>query len=190
MRLFVALEIPEVLRQALAERLQPLRRTLPPARWTAAAGQHLTLRFLGETDVSCLVDLGAALAAACAPLAPFPLTLGGAGAFPPRGPVRVLWSGIDDPEQALGQLKTRIDEAVETVLGLPGEGRPFHPHVTLARCRKPWPRGGLDPLLEAFEQPLPAATFTATETTLFESDLQPGGAVYRAVGTYPLTGGS
>ena len=50
LRLFVAFELPERLREETGRRMAEARRALPPARWVRAEGLHLTLKFLGATD--------------------------------------------------------------------------------------------------------------------------------------------
>ena len=59
MRLFVAISLPEDVRDELAR----LGHGLPGARWVAPENLHLTLRFIGEVDADEAHDIDAALAA-------------------------------------------------------------------------------------------------------------------------------
>ena len=104
-RLFVALEVP----QEISNALQPLCRGLPGARWTDPAHLHLTMRFIGEVDHNTFCDIGEALAAVAMP--PFELTLEGIGQFPLRGGLRHLWVGVQKSDE-LTRLKRRIDRFV------------------------------------------------------------------------------
>lgn len=191
MRLFVALEIPERLREELERRARSLRGPLPKARWVRPQAMHLTLSFLGETSPERLPDLHRELADACATATALDLRLQGVGAFPPRGRARVLWTGFaaadGRPCQELARLRTAVARAVERAAGVAPDDRPFHPHVTLARCSPAWPREALERFFGAFGEPPPDA-FTVGEAVLFESELGPSGARYQVVRTYPFGG--
>ena len=92
-RLFVALDLPQAIKQSL----EPLAKGLGDVRWLAPEQQHLTLRFIGEVDNGAVHEIAEALATV--PARPFELTLKGLGHFPPRGEPRVLWVGVDkNPE--------------------------------------------------------------------------------------------
>ena len=184
MRLFVALPLPEAVRRELAEAAGRLRRELPPARWVAAANLHLTLRFIGEAEPNLVAGLGEALAGCFARSAPFPLRLGAGGCFPPGRPARVAWVGFA-PQPRLDELQAKVAAAVERSLGIGPERRPFHPHLTLARPRRPWPRGAADRWSGAFDG-LRQAAFEVTRGHLMRSHLGPGGARHEALGAYPL----
>ena len=56
-RAFVALEMPERIREVIRREQGHLKASLPRARWTRPEGQHLTLKFLGETTVEKLARL-------------------------------------------------------------------------------------------------------------------------------------
>lgn len=187
----MALEIPLALRQELERRAAALRRDVPRASWLRPDAMHLTLSFLGETDPELLPRLHRELAGACAAGAPLALRLHDVGAFPPRGKARVLWTGLaapgGEPCAALAALRSEVGRAVFRAASVEPDARPFHPHVTLARCRQPWPRDAVESFRASFGEP-PAATFTVRQGTLFESELHPAGARYRVVGTYPLGG--
>ncbi|MDH3745031.1 MAG: RNA 2',3'-cyclic phosphodiesterase, partial [Acidobacteriota bacterium] len=62
MRCFLALEVPEPVREDIGRRLESLRGDFPPARWVPPSNYHLTLLFLGELGASQVERLGAKLA--------------------------------------------------------------------------------------------------------------------------------
>ena len=65
LRLFVAIDLPEDVRESLGRLQSDLRRhDLPGLRWTRPEGVHLTLKFLGETPASSLAAIEGALARA------------------------------------------------------------------------------------------------------------------------------
>lgn len=179
LRLFLALEVPEAHRREIERRATALRRSLPAARWVPVENLHLTLRFLGATDPDRVPRLVDAVRPAFAAFEPLTLRLAGGGTFPPARSARVAWVGIDGGE-ALPELQREVAAAADAALGLEPEGRAFHPHVTLARPRRPWNRRASEEFARAFEGPL-GEPFVVREGVLVESRLGPGGSVYTAV---------
>jgi 2'-5' RNA ligase len=194
MRLFVALEVPEGPRREAEARVRKMRRELPPARWVDLSNVHLTLIFLGAIDDARVEALAAELARACAPHRPFSLRLAGGGTFPPRRPARVAWVGVDSgaggavgPE--LAALHADVAAATHAALReFPIEERPYHPHVTLARCPEPWSRSAAESFAAAFAGPL-GEPFTAARAVLVESRLGHGGARHHEIASFPFAAG-
>jgi RNA 2',3'-cyclic 3'-phosphodiesterase len=179
-RAFVAFELAPELRAALDALMGELRPQVSGARWVAAAGIHLTLRFLGWTDAPTLQRLEPRLRAATAKCPAGEARVEGLGLFPERGAPRVLWAGIEVPAPILDL--QRVCEELAIAERFEPEGRAFKPHLTLARFndRAPRPR-------------LPAFTFGSTplrELVLFRSELKPGGAVYTSLASFPLGSGA
>lgn len=177
MRLFIAIDLPVELKQALAK----LRCELPAARWVPAAQIHLTLAFLGEVEEASAGRLNAELARIQLP--PFTLSLTGLGCFPHRQRPRVLWVGLA-PDAQLANLVAAVQSAIRAC-GLPMEERPFSAHITLGRLRFPAPRE-----VGAFlDQPLPAhlPLLPVQEFILYASRLHPQGVEHRPLTRFPLT---
>jgi 2'-5' RNA ligase len=135
-RLFVAVPLEESLRARVADIVETIRATEPPkrgVRWVRLDGLHITLRFLGPTLEDRIEALAEALTLAAAGGAPFELTVGGAGAFPPTGRPRTLWLGVRRGADELAALNDRLDGALVEA-GWAHEERPFRAHLTLARA--------------------------------------------------------
>jgi 2'-5' RNA ligase len=184
LRLFVAFEVPAGVRREVARRVEAARRDLPTGRWVDAEKLHLTLLFLGETPEAEVPALAERLAPVFARRPPLPLRLAGGGTFPPRRPARVAWVGVEAPPELL-PLQADVTGAAVAALGFTPEERPYHPHITLARCPSPWPRPAIERFTAAFAGPI-GEPFTAGEGVLFESRLSPKGARYTPVATFPL----
>jgi 2'-5' RNA ligase len=177
MRLFVALDLPWLLRERLAS-LSAV--AVPGARWVPAENMHLTLRFIGETPAHRAEDIDHALTALR--VRSFAVTLTGVGTFAKAGRPTALWVGVDRNPQ-LAHLQNKIETALQRC-GLEPERRKFQPHVTLARLDNP-----AEAKLAAFVQmhnlfkaePMPVQHFT-----LFSSRLGKEQSVYTAEVEYPL----
>jgi 2'-5' RNA ligase len=179
MRLFIALDLPEPVRAALAG--AQARLFGHPVRWADVAGLHLTLQFLGEVEASLVEPLLGALV-------PFTdarvdLALAGLGAFPNLRQPRVVWVGVGGDRAGLAELQAAV-VAATAPLGFTPEARPFTPHLTLGRVRQGARPKELQALGEAFARlapPTPLA-WEAGPPLLFQSTLTPAGAVYRRLG--------
>jgi RNA 2',3'-cyclic 3'-phosphodiesterase len=127
-RLFVAIDLPESTRQLLAS-LDPRIRGV---RWTDPAQMHLTLSFFGEvpdeTDLALREKLSAIEFGA------FFLPIVGVGMFPAKGAPKIMWIGVGKAHPHLFQIYKRVQEAA-LAAGLEPELRPWHPHITIARCK-------------------------------------------------------
>jgi 2'-5' RNA ligase len=181
MRLFIAIDLPDPVRAALAEAQSRLRRGDPAVRWAAVEGMHLTLQFLGEVEAGRAPDLLAALADISA--LPFALRLGGLGAFPSADHPRVLWAGLAGDITALGDLQRAVTDATRP-LGFIPEDRPFAPHLTLGRARQDVGPADLQALAAALRAAAPPAPvgWDAGRPLLFQSISTPNGVVYTVVG--------
>ena len=178
-RLFVGLDLPDVLKQAVGE----LQVGLRDARWLDEDGLHLTLAFIGEVDHSARRGIEEALARVDAP--PLGIGLHGLGHYPLRGAPRVLWTGAS-PATELGSLAAAIRRALARA-GFPPERRKFAPHVTIARFRRPPPPAALAEYLGAYSLFRTPATPVAS-FRLLSSVLRPSGARYAIESEFPLAG--
>lgn len=196
-RLFLAVPLDESARRALAHIVTAAAlpgRAVPPSNW------HITLRFLGDLDPPTRQSVHAAMSAAMSTAVsaddqgpPFTLRLTGIAAFPTAAHARVLVARVEDPTNVPGaQGDGRLAaiaahaEAAATSAGLPPERRPFTPHVTVARLRRPedvralLDRGRAD---IAFDIALPVR-----KVVLYRSHLGAGPPRYEGIAEYRLSG--
>ncbi len=176
MRLFVAIALPEELRQRLAA----LQHGLPGARWVAPENLHLTLCFIGEVDRRQAQDLDAALAAIRGPR--FSLSLAGLGYFGTETKLRSIWVGID-PCETLKRLQAKVAQAPRHA-DIAQSSSKFRPHVTLGRFKAKTGERHADFISR--HALFRAAPFAVEDFVLFSSFLSQGGAIYRAEARYPL----
>ncbi|MEZ7198927.1 RNA 2',3'-cyclic phosphodiesterase [Pseudodesulfovibrio karagichevae] len=180
-RLFIGIGLPVAYRQALNPLIKSLSRlTDASVNWSRLDTWHLTLKFLGETDEARIPALKAALAAV--DFAPFTLRAGGAGAFPEARRPKVLWLGLAEGGEQAATLAGAIEDGLAAI-GIPREKKPFRPHLTLGRIRRPSP-GDWSPVLDAAAAH-PWPPFTVTRFTLWQSTLTPEGAIHTPLAEFP-----
>jgi len=175
-RLFVAIDPPETIKRSLAE-LDP---HLPGARWVSPAQLHLTLGFFGavaESTEAALIERLNAIQ-----FKTFVLPIRGIGTFPAKGPPKIIWVGVGNGHPHLFQIHKRVQDAA-LAADVEPDLRPWHPHITLARCR--------DVSLQAARKFLAcsaavdAGIFRVEEFHLYSSTLTPAGSVYTRELTSP-----
>ncbi len=176
MRLFVALNLPEAVRQSLCACVRPLQSIGFALKWMTPGQVHLTLKFLGDVEPAREGELVAALGRACAGARSVTLSLGGFGVFPHYERPRVVWVGVAS-EPSLELLQHRIEQEFAP-LGFPTEARAFRPHITLGRAGPRARPGGFDKLESALADLAFDATAVIMTVDLMLSALQSGGAVY------------
>jgi 2'-5' RNA ligase len=178
MRLFIAIDLDEAARAAIADEQRRLKSVIGETRsaikWVRPDHMHLTLVFLGEVaeaHAPAIVDaIGEPVTQA-----PFDLGLGGIGVFPPRGAPNVLWLGAAAGEKESIELQRELADRVQR-LGVALERRPFHPHLTLARWKTS--RGADRARALAAGSDRAVATVHVDHTTLYQSRLSPAGPTY------------
>jgi 2'-5' RNA ligase len=180
MRLFIAALIPDTVRDALHTAREQLQRAAPDRalRWVAPDNYHITLLFLGEQDEARLPAIVQAMEAARAGVPPFEIAIRGLGVFPNWNRPNVLWAGVSEGGQPLAQVATALERAL-----MPApSGKPFHPHITLARLKTPCrDADGLKRRLHDAVQRLAATDFGRYKLrtiSLMQSTLTPDGSVY------------
>jgi RNA 2',3'-cyclic 3'-phosphodiesterase len=178
-RLFVAVELPRLLREELAAWARTVLRPARPSRSGArirlldAQMLHLTVCFLGDRPLGELEQIVAALSQITWQAGA--LSLGAPLWLPPRRP-HALAVEVHDEQQTLERVRA---QAVDVLSGVcHGEllaRRHFRPHVTVARIKDA--RGlGKEPLMIT-----PAVSFVPDTLTLYRSWLEPLQARYQAL---------
>jgi RNA 2',3'-cyclic 3'-phosphodiesterase len=179
MRIFIALDIPLEIRVRMTEYMERARSLAADARWARVEGLHVTLKFVGPASDALVEQMKTALSAIKA--TPFQVNFDGVGFFPNAKAARVFWIGVDGGE-ALTRLVSAVDAALAK-LGVPGEEKAYHPHLTLARASS-HPLRELQPLLS--DSPPRFGTMTAREFFLYHSQPQKGGSKYTKLERFGL----
>lgn len=186
MRLFVALDVPDQVREALAELSARLKKTCAGARWVRLEGVHITLKFIGEVSLETVEKIREALGS-LPEFAPILLRFAGLGFFPSARRPRVFWAGVESGRE-LATFAGAIEAKLEP-LGIPAEKREFHPHLTLARFESPQGTQALVAAVEALGTP-EFGSETFHEFHLYQSVLKRSGPEYTRLVTYPLQRGA
>jgi len=168
-RLFVAIDLPDSTRQLITG-LDP---QIHGVRWTEPAQMHLTLGFFGDVPDDIDLALGEKLGAI--EFGAFFLPIVGIGTFPAKSAPKIIWIGVGKAHPHLFQIYKRVQEAA-LAAGLEPELRPWHPHITIARCRDVSAQS-LRSFLKANED-LDAGMIRVEAFHLYSSELTPAGPIH------------
>ena len=187
LRLFVAADVPQVVKDGLARDTAPFKDKIPGARWTQPSGWHVTLKFLGWVWPRLEGTVREAVTDVAARTGPgFAARLTSIGAFPSPNRARVLWAGLeDDPSGRFAEVVKQLDDALEE--HFEPEQREFTPHLTVARLVPPRRLSEFAPALAGLATPSDA--FPVEELVLYRSHLSPRGATYEPLVRVPLASG-
>jgi 2'-5' RNA ligase len=193
MRLFVALEINDDIRNRIARFLEGVRGFAPDVRWVQPESLHVTLKFIGEQSEPKVEVIQRALDAIEADR--FELHLRGYGFFPSVQAPRVFWMGIDSNSK-LTSLAAAVD-ATLVPLEIEKEKHIYSPHLTLGRSggsgsprrqKTDRPNRNFEYLQEKLSAlPTPEfGTMTAREFFLYRSQTSPTGSKYTKLAGFGL----
>jgi RNA 2',3'-cyclic 3'-phosphodiesterase len=177
-RVFVAMEIPSSLQQAILKQAARLYQSLGQdlVRWIPVENIHLTLKFLGDVPTNHLDFLKQSLTQVAASSPAFDLQLDGLGAFPNLKQPRVLWIGVQAGSQLQG-IQQNIESGMNR-LGYEKEERSFSPHLTLGRVRPAISPSDTVKIRDALQviQLGRIGSARVNSVHLFKSDLSPAGS--------------
>ena len=194
MRLFIALDIDDAIRDRLTRFVEGVQNFAPDARWMKPESLHVTLKFIGEQPDSAIDPIKRALATVATGTPE--ICFRHYGFFPTVKSARVFWIGMEASPQ-LAALATAIDDQT-AALGIPREDRPFSPHLTLARgaggsgSPRRSKQDGPNRVFQRLQEKLAAlptpefGTMTPCDFFLYQSRLSPKGSTYTKLARFDL----
>ena len=188
-RTFIAVDLPPSVLDALGQITAQLQERLPdtPVRWVDCRKMHLTLKFLGDISKENISMVEKILQTEASKRQVMEIGVGGIGAFPKMRHPRVVWVGVEAPNE-LFDLRRGIEDGVAR-LGYNYDKYEFTPHLTLGRIsRKASARDvrKVGNVLHEFQVGfLGVARIDAVH--LYRSDLHPDGAQYTRLFTADIT---
>lgn len=170
MRLFVAVLPSAEAVSHLVGAIEPARMAHPELQWVPSGRWHLTLAFYGEVADAQVPRLQRRVDRATRGVGPLALRLAGAGQFGGR----VLWVGVQGHR----------DELRALARGVATDGRPYRPHLTIARVRRDADPRAAAMMLDGYDGP----GWAAGELLLVRSHLGPKPR-HEPIHAWPLAGG-
>ena len=136
---------------------------------------HITLKFLGDTDINLIEEINNILENIVKEIKPFKIKLEGAGFFPNKNYIKIIWIGIKKEEQ-LKIIAQKIDNQLFK-MGFKREGRKFSPHLTIGRVRSAKNKDKILKIIEKYKD-FQFAEIKVNAIKLKKSELTPKGPIY------------
>ena len=185
MRTFIAIELPESIKEKIEQAQAPLKKTGAFVSWVKPGNIHITLKFLGEVPEDKISVVFSAAEKAVEGTNRFVMSLKSMGAFPDFRRPRVVWIGTGSGEKELSYLAGRVEEEMEKI-GFPKEGRKFSAHFTIGRVKSP---KNIEKLMELVKSSdFATDEIVVREVVVMKSQLHPAGAIYTPLKKIPLGG--
>ncbi|MFH1740591.1 MAG: RNA 2',3'-cyclic phosphodiesterase [bacterium] len=178
MRCFIAILLPDFIRDRILEFQDELRDSGVKLKWVRPESIHLTLDFLDEITEEQAEKVKSVLNEAASQTTALELTIEGLGQFPPKGKPRLFWVGIGGDKQPLLDFERRIRDGLATT-GVPFDKKMFFPHMTIGRVSRDY-RGPLSIKDKLYR--FRAGGILAEQVHLMRSELHPKGAIYTSLG--------
>ncbi len=178
MRLFIAVEVDDRIRESLKPLLSALGK-YSGVKAVEPENVHVTLQFLGEVPETRADIISERLERVASNFRPFNAKVEGIGFFPGRQKIRVVWAGVKSDELV------KLANAVRAEMKKLGfrEDKDFVAHATLARIKKPVNPEKLLKELESFDV---SGEWTVKDFRLKQSKLTPKGPIYSDVSVHEL----
>jgi 2'-5' RNA ligase len=135
-RSFLAFELPSDIRKEVFRISGEVKKSGLEAGWVKPGNIHLTVVFLGDINEKDIPAIIYSIDNVTCRYEAFDISLGGVGLFPDIRRPRVLWLGLDGETERLASLRDDLQKPLEA-FGVKQEKRPFSPHLTLGRFRRP-----------------------------------------------------
>lgn len=185
-RAFLAFDISDEVKQALASFIEPLVNQTRGVKWVEPKNYHVTAKFFGSIDEEkMLPSIQKTIEENLGEAQPVTLFCEGIGAFPRWEYPKVIWAGLKGEAEGLIALQKNLETAFEK-LGFPKENREFNLHLTLARVKNlkrptAWIRDLERMVATKF------GTVTVDHLTLYKSQLTKVGSIYTKIRVFKLT---
>ena len=187
MRVFIAIDIDEKVRAAIADVQKQLNAKVDirkgDAKWVEPENIHLTLKFLGEISDEQLAEVNEIANTVAAAHNKFTLDIESVGSFGGRS-AKVVWVGAGKGTDALLALQKDLDDLLAQA-GYPKEEREFSAHLTICRVKNPKAGFKLADAVGQFAK-LKLGSIDADAVCVYQSQLTPAGPIYTLLGSFKL----
>jgi 2'-5' RNA ligase len=131
LRIFIAIEFDNDFKNNIKNIQNHLKAYSLQGNFSRIENFHITLKFIGEINISRLEPIIKATTETASLFNPFNICLNELGYFSSQNK-KTIWIGIKDTSHLLENLANKLDNSL-SLFGFEKEKREYAPHITLAR---------------------------------------------------------
>jgi 2'-5' RNA ligase len=177
MRLFIAIKIPDQIKERIGQFQESLK-VSEGVKWVRQENLHLTLKFLGETPDKLVKPIVERVNSTVRGKGAFEISFSTFDGFPNLKRPRILWIGVEHGKEKVIDLMDRLNRKLSH-LGFEMESRKPKPHLTIGRIRK---ERNTQIEFQDFEE----TSFLTKNIFLIRSELTSSGPIYTDVAEFGL----
>jgi 2'-5' RNA ligase len=147
-------------------------------KWINSDNIHLTIKFIGDTEIQKIDKIVSVLEDVAQNLTPFNLIIRNAGVFNDFINPKVLWFGIDHNKN-LNKIFMSLNELLEE-LGIEKENKDFKPHITIGRIKSMNNKTNFKKFVSFLSKDV-YQEFVVNNIELYESILTSNGSIYKSI---------
>jgi len=186
-RSFVALELPESLKNEIAGALDKCRMiSAKEVKWVEFQNLHFTLQFFGSVNEDSLSKISHSLKKIFSNLSSFAMHSATIELYPRNSDKyqnpRIIWVRCSCNDISIENTVCDIQDIMED-LSLPIDKRPFKMHITLGRVKRSL---SAEQIIQLSNINLSGSVWTINKATLYESRLNSHGPEYFRLCSYEL----
>ncbi len=175
MRVFIAIPLPDEIKDYLRDAQNELKKCDSYAKWVNTANSHLTLKFLGEVKEEKILNLENIVKETALSFSAFKVNFSNFGFFPNERNPHVFFIATDN-ENRLKEIAYFLEDRLEP-LGFKKESR-FRSHVTLARLKS---KKNTECLVAKTKEIQTGRSLPVNQIILYKSILTPEGAMHEEI---------
>lgn len=181
-RLFIAIDIPDFMKDDIYDFTAALLGEGRHIKLVSAPNIHITLKFLGNTNIDKVEKIKKAIETTADRFGRFKYEISGKiNAFPSLANARIVFLEIGSGGERISEIYDELENNLSRIK-IRKEKRDFSPHITIARIRN---KNNMEQFIDRHKMS-PASLLECSDITLFESQLKPHGAEYIILGKFSL----
>ncbi|MFC1708516.1 RNA 2',3'-cyclic phosphodiesterase [Candidatus Omnitrophota bacterium] len=180
-RTFIALEISDGVKEQISQIQEKFKQTESlKAKWVAKENVHLTLKFLGDTQLKHVEKIKDKLKECLQNEKAIDCNLSNIGVFPNERFTRVIWVSIKGGDAQIIDMAKKLDKTL-CKLGFKKEKREFKTHITICRPKQILEYNQFKATLDKINRDFQPKSFSINKVSFFESKLTPQGPIYTSL---------
>jgi 2'-5' RNA ligase len=185
-RVFIAIPISNIIKEKIEDIQERLKRIGAEVKWVVPQDIHITIKFLGNINVSELENIYIVVTNICNKFSPFQISISSISAFPDKKRPKVIWIGVKEGKDILCKINKEVEDSLIKI-GFKKEDKEFNPHITIGRVKGLYRLSQLADTLKNMDIG-DIGEIHVRNIQVIKSQLTPSGPIYTILKEIPFKG--